>query len=175
MHHGTFLLLSSDFCNCSIIYKYLRSFANIAKPNPITATQTSKSPSTTIGSIAAITTNVLSCKVSSFSCSITCRGLMILGTLINNHTAIPPSTASITLPTTLHQRTKKLRFLNKRKSDIDLLVEFDGPVGFFTFLDLEEYLEGILGLKVDLVSKKALKPRINKYILKELIQVWKEL
>ena len=60
---------------------------------------------------------------------------------------------------------------NKRKSDIDLLVEFDEPVGFFTFLDLEEYLEGILGLKVDLVSKKALKPRIGKYILEELIQV----
>ena len=57
------------------------------------------------------------------------------------------------------------------KSDIDLLVEFDEPVGFFTFLDLEEYLEGILGLKVDLVSKKALKPRIGKYILEELIQV----
>jgi predicted nucleotidyltransferase len=60
---------------------------------------------------------------------------------------------------------------NKRESDIDLLVEFDEPVGFFAFLDLEEYLEGILGLKVDLVSKKALKPRIGKYILEELIQV----
>jgi len=60
---------------------------------------------------------------------------------------------------------------NKPKSDIDLLVEFKEPVGFFAFLDLEEYLEDILGLKVDLVSKKALKPRIGKYILEELIQV----
>jgi hypothetical protein len=60
---------------------------------------------------------------------------------------------------------------NKHKSDIDLLVEFDEPVGFFAFLDLEEYLEDILGMKVDLVSKKALKPRIGKYILEELIQV----
>ena len=60
---------------------------------------------------------------------------------------------------------------NKRESDLDLLVEFDKPVGFFAFLDLEEYLEGILGVKVDLVSKKALKPRIGKYILEELIQV----
>ena len=60
---------------------------------------------------------------------------------------------------------------NKPKSDIDVLVEFDEPVGFFAFLDLEEYLENILGLKVDLVSKKALKPRIGKYILEELIQV----
>ncbi len=60
---------------------------------------------------------------------------------------------------------------NKHKSDIDVLVEFDEPVGFFAFLDLEEYLENILGIKVDLVSKKALKPRIGKYILEELIQV----
>ena len=57
------------------------------------------------------------------------------------------------------------------KSDIDLLVEFYEPVGFFTFLDLEEYLEGLLGIKVDLVSKKALKPRIGKYILEELVLV----
>jgi len=57
------------------------------------------------------------------------------------------------------------------KSDIDMLVEFYEPVGFFTFIDLEEYLEGLLGIKVDLVSKKALKPRIGKYILKEMILV----
>lgn len=57
------------------------------------------------------------------------------------------------------------------KSDIDLLVEFYEPVGFFTFLDLEEYLEQLLGVKVDLVSKKALKPRIGKHILEELVLV----
>lgn len=60
---------------------------------------------------------------------------------------------------------------NNHKSDIDLLVEFSEPVGFFAFLDLEEYLKDILGMKVDLVSKKALKPRIGKYILEELILV----
>ena len=60
---------------------------------------------------------------------------------------------------------------NKPKSDLDLLVEFNEPVGFFAFLDLEEYLEDILGVKVDLVSKKALKPRIGKYILEELMLI----
>ena len=59
----------------------------------------------------------------------------------------------------------------KEGSDIDILVEFSEPVGFFTFLDLEEYLAGVLGLKVDLVSKKALKPRIGKHILHELVSV----
>ncbi len=59
----------------------------------------------------------------------------------------------------------------KEISDIDILVEFYEPVGFFTFLELEEYLTEILGIKVDLVSKKALKPGIGKYILQEMIQV----
>ncbi len=54
-------------------------------------------------------------------------------------------------------------------NDVDILVEFDKPIGFFKFLELEEYLENLLGLKVDLVSKKALKPTIGKYILKEVL------
>lgn len=57
------------------------------------------------------------------------------------------------------------------KSDIDILVEFSEPVGFFAFLDLEEYLGKLLGVKVDLVTKNALKPTIGKYILKEMMPV----
>jgi len=38
-------------------------------------------------------------------------------------------------------------------------------------MDLEEYLEDLLGGKVDLVSKKALKPRIGQHILKEVMYV----
>lgn len=56
-------------------------------------------------------------------------------------------------------------------SDIDVLVEFSEPVGFFLFLDLEEYLTEQLGIQVDLVSRKALKPRIGKHILEELVTV----
>jgi hypothetical protein len=55
----------------------------------------------------------------------------------------------------------------RNNSDIDILVEFTEPVGLFEFMDLEEHLEDLLGGKVDLVSKKALKPRIGQYILKE--------
>lgn len=64
-----------------------------------------------------------------------------------------------------------LRNEQSKTSDIDILVEFYEPIGFFKFLELEEYLESQLGIKVDLVSKKALKPRIGKYILKELVIV----
>lgn len=58
-----------------------------------------------------------------------------------------------------------------KTSDIDILVEFEEPIGFFKFLELEEYLEARLGRKVDLVSKKALKPRIGSYILKEVLMI----
>ncbi len=59
----------------------------------------------------------------------------------------------------------------KEDSDIDILVDFSEPIGFFTFLDLEEYLQQLLGVKVDLVSKKALKPRIGAQILKEAVAI----
>jgi len=59
----------------------------------------------------------------------------------------------------------------KKGSDIDILVEFKEPVGLFEFMDLEEYLKKLLGVKVDLVSKKALKPRIGEYILKEVVYI----
>jgi len=64
-----------------------------------------------------------------------------------------------------------IRGEQKDISDIDILVEFYEPIGFFSFLDLEEYLTGLFNTKVDLVSKKALKPRIGKYILQEMISV----
>jgi predicted nucleotidyltransferase len=57
------------------------------------------------------------------------------------------------------------------KSDIDVLVDFEEPIGLFAFMDLEFYLSDALGVKVDLVSKKALKPHIGKRILEEVIIV----
>ena len=58
-----------------------------------------------------------------------------------------------------------------KKSDLDILVEFEGPIDFFDYLELEEYLTSLLGIKVDLVMKKALKPNIGKNILKEVVYV----
>ena len=59
----------------------------------------------------------------------------------------------------------------KKRSDIDILVAFKEPIGFFEFMDLEEFLKNLLGVKVDLVSKKALKPIIGGYILKEVVYI----
>ena len=48
----------------------------------------------------------------------------------------------------------------KVKSDIDILVEFPQPnaIDLFDFIELEEFLSKKLGIKVDLVTKSALKP-----------------
>jgi len=59
----------------------------------------------------------------------------------------------------------------QKTSDVDILVEFSRPVGMFKFLELEEYLESKIGKKVDLVSRKALKPYIGRRILNEVIMV----
>jgi predicted nucleotidyltransferase len=59
----------------------------------------------------------------------------------------------------------------KRGSDVDVLVEFEEPVGLFEFMRLEFYLSDLLGAKVDLVSKKALKPIIGEYIEREVVYV----
>jgi uncharacterized protein len=57
------------------------------------------------------------------------------------------------------------------ESDVDLLVEFNGPIGI-EIVDLVEYLEKLLKVKkVDLVSKKFLKPRYKEYIEKDMIHV----
>lgn len=56
---------------------------------------------------------------------------------------------------------------NKR-SDVDILVEFKSPIGFFEFIRLENFLSHILHRKVDLVSKKAVKPAVKKEIFKEV-------
>lgn len=53
-------------------------------------------------------------------------------------------------------------------SDIDILVDFREPVSLIDFVALERHLSEILGRKVDLVMKSALKPRIGKHILREV-------
>jgi len=56
------------------------------------------------------------------------------------------------------------------ESDIDILVEFNGPIGW-DFIELNDHLEHILGKKVDLVSIRALKPQLKDDILSEVVYV----
>jgi type I restriction enzyme S subunit len=56
------------------------------------------------------------------------------------------------------------------ESDVDLLVEFEQPVGMFHFLDLKEHLEALLGAPVDLVTPSALKRQLRDRILEEAVR-----
>jgi hypothetical protein len=57
-------------------------------------------------------------------------------------------------------------------SDVDLLVEFDRPVGLFHFFSVQHRLEEMLGVrKVDLVQRGALHPALREHILAEAIHV----
>ncbi|MFB3887592.1 MAG: nucleotidyltransferase family protein [Thermodesulfobacteriota bacterium] len=61
-----------------------------------------------------------------------------------------------------------LRGDQEETSDVDILVEFERPIGLIEFVGLKNYLSDLLGVEVDLVMKKALKPRIGQRILNEV-------
>ena len=52
-------------------------------------------------------------------------------------------------------------------SDLDILVEFSRPVGI-EFIDLAEELEGLLNIKVDLVSRNGVRPEYFQQIESDL-------
>jgi uncharacterized protein len=55
-------------------------------------------------------------------------------------------------------------------SDVDVLVEFDRPVGFFHLFDVQEQLEALLGCRVDLVTPGGLRPELKQAILAEAVR-----
>ncbi len=59
----------------------------------------------------------------------------------------------------------------KENSDLDVLVTFSDPPSLFTFIELEDYLSNLLGIKIDLVMKSALKANIKQRILPEVLPV----
>lgn len=56
------------------------------------------------------------------------------------------------------------------ESDVDLLVEFDRPVGIFHFVTVRERLQAILGRDVDLVERSAVVPQLRERIYGEAIR-----
>jgi predicted nucleotidyltransferase len=55
-------------------------------------------------------------------------------------------------------------------SDVDLVVEFDRPVGFFALTRLRLDLEAWLGRPVDLLTVDALRPEIRERVLREALR-----
>jgi uncharacterized protein len=56
----------------------------------------------------------------------------------------------------------------RKESDLDLLVTFREPPSLFKYIELENLLSDLLGIKVDLVMEDAIKPRIKEHILNEV-------
>jgi hypothetical protein len=52
-------------------------------------------------------------------------------------------------------------------SDVDVLVEFEGAATFDRYMGLRFFLQDLLGAPVDLVTRKALKPRLKPYVERE--------
>lgn len=61
----------------------------------------------------------------------------------------------------------------RKRSDIDILVEFDqrNIPGLLKFIEMERYLEKLLRKKVDLVRKGGIRPELRKIILKEVVYI----
>ena len=56
-------------------------------------------------------------------------------------------------------------------SDVDILVDFDGPATSRRYFGVQFYLEDILGCAVDLVTEKALRSELRPYLDRERVNV----
>ena len=56
-------------------------------------------------------------------------------------------------------------------SDVDVLVDFEGPTTFDAYFGVKDHLEQLLGRPVDLVTHKGLKPRARQHVEQDLIRV----
>src|SRR5712671_6713364 len=57
------------------------------------------------------------------------------------------------------------------KSDLDILVEFERPLGLSEFLALEDALSALVDRRVDLVTRDALKPHIDSRVLEDAVRL----
>jgi len=57
------------------------------------------------------------------------------------------------------------------QSDLDLLVTFTETPSLLRLIELENYLSDWLGIRVDLVMKDSLKPRVSDRVLTEVLPV----
>jgi predicted nucleotidyltransferase len=59
----------------------------------------------------------------------------------------------------------------KRRSDLDLLAEFEGDISLLDLVGAEQYLTKILKIKVDLIPKSEIRPELKARILREAVPV----
>jgi predicted nucleotidyltransferase len=59
----------------------------------------------------------------------------------------------------------------RQDSDLDVLIDYEDPPSLITLIELEYYLSEVIGVKVDLVTTKGIKPQLKDYILKEVVYI----
>ncbi|OFX11092.1 MAG: DNA polymerase subunit beta [Alphaproteobacteria bacterium RIFOXYD12_FULL_60_8] len=63
------------------------------------------------------------------------------------------------------------RDTGREDSDMDVLVDFDGPATSARYFGVQFYLEDMFGRPVDLVTEKALRPELRPHVEREAIHV----
>jgi uncharacterized protein len=56
-------------------------------------------------------------------------------------------------------------------SDVDLLVEFDQTPSLLQLIALEQSLSDLLGVRVDVVMRHALRPEVGPHILRDVVSL----
>ena len=59
----------------------------------------------------------------------------------------------------------------REDSDVDVLVDFDGPATAKRYFGVQFYLEDLLGREIDLVTEDALRPRLRPYVERDAVNV----
>lgn len=54
-------------------------------------------------------------------------------------------------------------------SDVDVLIDYETAPTLFELVNLRDYLRNLIGIRVDIVTKNGLKPRIRERVLSEVI------
>jgi predicted nucleotidyltransferase len=59
----------------------------------------------------------------------------------------------------------------RKGSDVDILTGFERPISLLTLVDAEFYLGDLLGMKVDLVPARSVRPELKERVFKEAVPV----
>jgi predicted nucleotidyltransferase len=59
----------------------------------------------------------------------------------------------------------------RESSDLDILIDFDQRIDLIELIGLEQELTTLLGIKVDLVTVRSLKPQLQPYVHQDLIRI----
>lgn len=59
----------------------------------------------------------------------------------------------------------------RKRSDVDILVEFEEVISLLKLASLENFLTDLIGMKIDVVPKEDIRPELKKRILEEVVHL----